>query len=61
MSKDAPRDEDERAIWTKEIPIELAVRALQRMFHTFSGVDLPEENAKALLEQTKNETNEDRD
>ena len=37
------------------IPIEIAILALQRLFKAFSGVDLPMEKARELIEQTKNE------
>lgn len=41
---------------SKEISLEVAVRALQRLYKTFTGRDLPATNAKELLEQTRNET-----
>jgi len=39
----------------KEVPVDVAVLALQRLFEAFTGLMLPVAKAKELLEQTKKE------
>lgn len=37
------------------IPIEVAVRALQKLFQSFTGRELPAPKAKELIEHTQSE------
>lgn len=38
-----------------QIPLSAAIKALQHLYRAFTGRELPEDNARRLLEQTKNE------